>query len=267
MSEGSDNGYLLSNDLLPAQSRLKILADIFDPWTFSHVRNLGIGPGWRCWEVGAGGATVTRWLSEQVGDKGKVVATDIDVSWVKNALGSNVEILQHDAALDPPPNFSFDIVHCRLLLVHVKERDRALANMVSALRPGGWILVEEADPALQPLSCINPVLDEEILANAIRLGFRTLMTRRGVDLEYGRKLPRLLREAGLIDIGADAYFPVANDKCSTLELVTIQMIKDQLIAAGLFSESEINQHVENVGSGILDLTQPPLISAWGRKLQ
>ncbi|GHB52269.1 hypothetical protein GCM10010377_49250 [Streptomyces viridiviolaceus] len=28
-----------------------------------------------------------------------------------------------------------------------------LTNMVQALRPGGWLLLEDADPRLQPLSC------------------------------------------------------------------------------------------------------------------
>jgi hypothetical protein len=35
----------------------------------------------------------------------------------------------------------------------VADRDRALRSMISALRPGGWLLVEDADPALQPLIC------------------------------------------------------------------------------------------------------------------
>jgi SAM-dependent methyltransferase len=39
----------------------------------------------------------------------------------------------------------FDLVHARLVLVHVPDRAAALATMVAALRPGGWLLVEDAD--------------------------------------------------------------------------------------------------------------------------
>jgi hypothetical protein len=44
-------------------------------------------------------------------------------------------------------------VHARLVLAHVGRHAQALAAMVTAIRPGGWLLVEEADPGLQPLVC------------------------------------------------------------------------------------------------------------------
>src|ERR1039458_7122444 len=44
---------------------------------------------------------------------------------------------------------TFDLVHARLVLVHVPQRAQALAAMVAALKPGGWLLLEEADPGLQ----------------------------------------------------------------------------------------------------------------------
>ncbi|MFL6146201.1 MAG: class I SAM-dependent methyltransferase [Pseudonocardiaceae bacterium] len=42
--------------------------------------------------------------------------------------------------VDPPPEGPFDLVHAHLLLVHVPQRDRALAAMTSVLRPeaGSW---------------------------------------------------------------------------------------------------------------------------------
>jgi hypothetical protein len=67
------------------------------------------------------------------------------------------------------------------------------------------LLVEEADPALQPLVCPDEYGPEQQLANQLKHGFRALMARRGVDLAYGRTLPRLLRDAGLVDVGADAF--------------------------------------------------------------
>ena len=62
-----------------------------------------------------------------------------------------VEVRAHDAAHDPPPGGQFDLVHARLVLVHIPDREKALASLVSVLRPGGWLFVEDADPALQPL--------------------------------------------------------------------------------------------------------------------
>lgn len=39
----------------------------------------------------------------------------------------------------------FDLVHARALLCHLPEREQALDRMLGAVRPGGWILVEEPD--------------------------------------------------------------------------------------------------------------------------
>jgi SAM-dependent methyltransferase len=65
------------------------------------------------------------------------------------------EVRRHDVAGEPPHPGTFDVVHARLVLVHVPDRARALATMVAALRPGGWLLVEDADTELQPLVCLN----------------------------------------------------------------------------------------------------------------
>ena len=100
--------------------------------------------------------------------------------------------------------------------------------MVAALRPGGVLLVEDADPALQPLSCLEETGPEQVLANRLRRGFRTLLAERGVDLAYGRSLPRRLRRRPGRR-AADAAFPVAHPACNYLEVATINLIRDQLL--------------------------------------
>ena len=177
----SDDGYLLDNRTTEAGTRLNALSAIFDQWTFDHIDRTGIGPGWRCWEVGAGGPSVTRFLASRVGESGRVLATDIDLSWAAAAAGPQVELRRHDLSLDPTPDESFNLVHARLVLVHLPDRERALASLVGALRPGGWLVIEDADPALQPLSCLDPMSPGEELANRLRTGFRALMAERGVE--------------------------------------------------------------------------------------
>ncbi|HEX3903359.1 MAG TPA: methyltransferase domain-containing protein [Polyangia bacterium] len=257
--------YLLDNRVVEAGDRIAALSALFDPVTFRHVDALGIAPGWRCWEVGAGGPSVPRGLGERVGPAGRVLATDIEISPALAAAGAPIEVRRHDVARDPPPEGPFDLVHARLVLVHLPDRERALQSMLGALRPGGWLLVEDADPALQPLSVIDPVSAEAVLANRLRAGFRTLLAERGVDLGYGRTLPRLLRAGGLLDVAADAYFPVALPACAPLEIATVELLRAQLIAKGLATDEEIERHLGNVAAGRLDLAQPPMISAWGRR--
>ncbi len=259
------DGYLLDNRQNEAGRRFDALSALFDPTTFRHIEDLGIGLGWRCWEVGAGGTSVISWLAKKVGPTGKVVATDIDTSWAESAARPPIEVRTHDVGAEEPPGEDFDLVHARLVLVHVPDRERALRSMIKALRPGGRLLVEDADPALQPLSSPDEHGPAQELANRLRTGFRTLLAERGADLSYGRRLPRLLREAGLERVEADAYFPIASPACAALESATVSQIRERLVSAGLAANDEIDRHLCNVASGTMDLATAPMISAWGRK--
>jgi len=262
---GFVNRYLLDNDRPEAGARFEALAELYDPWTFRHLDGLGLGEGWRCWEVGAGGPSVPRGLADRVGASGRVLATDIDVSWTTPVAGGVLEVSRHDVTRDPPPAETFDLVHARLLLVHLADREVALRSMVDALRPGGWLVIEDADTALQPLICPDEYGPEQELANRLRRAFRTLLSGRGADLAYGRKLPRLLRSAGLSDVRAEAYFPITAPACQILEAATVRHVREELLTAGLATTEEIETHLTNVAAGGLDLTIAPMITAWGRK--
>lgn len=259
------SGYLFDNQRLEAGERFAALAALFDAWTFAHLDALGLGEGWRCWEVGAGGMSVLRGLVDRVGTGGRVLATDIDVSWIESAGGGVLEVRRHDVVADPSPSETFDLVHARLVLVHLPDRVRALQVMVDALRPGGWLVIEDADPGLQPLACPDERGPAEELANRMRAAVRTLMAERGAELTYGRTLPRLLRAAGLEDVGAEGYFPIASRACAVLEAASVRHARDQLLGAGLATEEEIQRHLGNLNRGDVDLMFAPMITTWGRK--
>jgi SAM-dependent methyltransferase len=259
-----DDGYLLVNQRAEAGQRFEALAELFDASTFRHLTAVGLAPGWRVWEVGAGGPSVPTWLAGRVGTTGRVLATDIDTRWLEGTPG--VEVVRHDVAAEPPPEGPFDLVHVRLLLVHLPDRDTALARMAGAVRPGGWLVVEDADPALQPRVCLENSGPAEELANRLKSGFRRLLADRGVDLAFGRTLPRRLREAGLVDVAADAYFPITGPACTELERASVEHIRDQLVDHGLATAVEIDQHLAAVADGTLDLATSPMITAWGRRV-
>ena len=258
-----DKGYLLDNQQSEAGRRFNALATLLDPVTFRHFETVGVAPGWHCWEVGAGGATVPGWLAARVGPSGRVLATDIDTAWMDDASG--FEVRRHDVGVDPPPAGPFDLVHARLVLVHVPQRAAALQAMVDSLRPGGWLVIEDADPALQPLICPDESGPAQQLANRLRQGFRALMAERGADLAFGRTLPRILREGGLQEVEADAFFPITSPACTALEAATVEQIRARLVSAGIATDADIDEHLANVATGQMDLATAPLISAWGRK--
>ncbi|MFG3289152.1 class I SAM-dependent methyltransferase [Streptomyces sp. NPDC048179] len=261
-----NTGYLLDNARPEAGTRFDALSELFDPDTFRRLDVLGVTQGWRCWEVGAGGPTVATWLADRVGPTGRVLATDIDTSWISAAEGGVLEVRRHDVGHDEPPEGEgFDLVHARFVLVHVPERDRALRVMADSLRPGGLLVVEDIDPALQPLVCPDEYGPEQALANKIWAAFHSVMASRGADLSYGRKLPRLLRAAGLTGIHADARFPVSAPAAADLQDATVRHVREAVVDAGLATDEEIDRHLADIASARLDLATSTVISAWGRR--
>jgi SAM-dependent methyltransferase len=255
-------GYLLDNQQPEAGTRFELLDRMFNVATFRRIEATGITAGWRCWEVGAGGPGIPTWLARRAGPDGEVLATDIDISWLH---GDGFDVRRHDVAADPAPGVGFDLVHARAVLTHVPGRDQALAKMVAALRPGGWLVLEDVDPGLQPLSCPDEHTSEHRRANRLRQGFRTLLTRRGADVAYGRTLPRRLSEAGLTEVEAEAYFPLSSPDCAALETATIRLIRDDLVAAGLATAEEVDGHLRYIATDPGQFATSAMVTAWGRK--
>ena len=174
------------------------------------------------------------------------------------------EVRRHDVGSEPPPAGLFDLVHARLVLVHVARREQALAAMVAAVRPGGWLLLEEADPALQPLVCPDEFGAEQELANKIKHGFRDCsQSAASTSPTAGRYHGSCGRQA--CGRAVRRILPDGRPACTELERATVEQVRDALIAAGIATEAELERHLLNVGTGRLDLATSPMVSAWGRK--
>ena len=231
----------------------------------------GVAEEWCCWEVGAGGSSVASWLAARVGPSGRVLATDIDTTWLTadawpgRNVPQGVAVVRHDVTVDPLPDGQFDLVHARLVLVHLPDRAEVAAALAGLLVPGGWLVIEDADPRLQPLACIDEFGPDQVLANKVRAGFRSLLAERGVDLAFGRTVPRLLRSLGLTDVVAEAQFPVTSPASSLLERATVEQTRTGLVGAGLVTDDEVERHLANLADGRLDVTTAPMVSARGRR--
>ena len=65
------------------------------------ARARGVGPGWRCLEVGAGAGSIAGWLADRVGPSGQVIATDLDTRFLEQQARPNLEVRRHDVVRDP----------------------------------------------------------------------------------------------------------------------------------------------------------------------
>jgi SAM-dependent methyltransferase len=149
-TESSSVPDALDNAAREVPGRFAALSAVFDPGTIRHLEACGVRRGWHCLEVGGGSGTIARWLADRVGSAGLVLATDIDPRHLESLKLPNLEVLRHDVATDPLPEAAFDLVHARLVLMHLSARETALARMISALKRGGWLVSEEYDSLSMP---------------------------------------------------------------------------------------------------------------------
>lgn len=170
---------------------LSLLEELFDPPTVERLESVGVAAGWHALEVGAGRGSIAAWLAGRLGGEGRVVATDLDTTLLEQLAAPGVEVLRHDVLADDFPEGSFDLVHCRALLVHLGEPERAVARMAGWLKPGGVLVAEE------PWTDVAGLAPDATAARAAgALG--------QIDGAFARRLPQVLREAGLERVRAEA---------------------------------------------------------------
>jgi 2-polyprenyl-3-methyl-5-hydroxy-6-metoxy-1,4-benzoquinol methylase len=110
-----------STEFEAERRRLSILERLFDSVTRDALTRLGVGEGWRCCEIGAGGGTITRWLAQAVGPIGRVVAVDLDTRFLTAIDQANVEVIKADILSDTSIGHSFDLVFTRFVLLHLRS--------------------------------------------------------------------------------------------------------------------------------------------------
>src|SRR5215831_15233185 len=143
--------YLFDNAAEPeARARMTALAAQHNDATFRYMEKCGIALGWNCLEIGAGDGSVARWMAARVGPAGFVLATDIYPRFVLHKGPANMEVRVHDIVTAGLPEGVYDLIHARLVLVWLPARLTVLDKLVKALRPGGWLLIEDYDTQLVP---------------------------------------------------------------------------------------------------------------------
>ncbi|MFB7620317.1 class I SAM-dependent methyltransferase [Kitasatospora sp. NPDC056181] len=228
----TDTHYAFDNRADEAVDQLQVLESCLDPITASHLERLGVPVGAHCWEVGAGAGSIARLLARLVGPTGSVTATDLDPTRLAGSTG-NLVVRRHDVRHEQPPGGPFDLVHARLLLLHLPERREVLATLAGALRPGGLLLIEEFDRS--PLSVLTPVdpSERELFSRVIDTVLAVLGDR-GADLDWGRQVHGAMTDLGLTDVHttvrAESW---SHDGGARLHDINSRQLQEPLLAAGI----------------------------------
>jgi ubiquinone/menaquinone biosynthesis C-methylase UbiE len=266
------SSYIFDNVGQPTGQRFTSLETLYDPWTIRHLEACGIGTGWQCWEAGGGGGSIAAWLAERCSPTGHVLVTDIDprfLAVLATLDQSAIEIQRHNIGTDPLPAQTFDLIHARLVLIHVPAREQALQRLVTALKPGGWLVIEDFDRTFLDFSYPTNNADQAALYLKMQAALGQLMEARGVDPTWGRSLYRRLRALGLVNLSMEGYVAVREGKSPGAQLTRagFEQIRDEAINAGFITNEEVEQVLILLDDPDFAFGAPILFTACGRRPQ
>jgi SAM-dependent methyltransferase len=247
-----------------AATRFAALSALFDTESRRHLLARGLAPGWHCLEVGGGGGSIASWLGERVGGAGRVLVTDIDTRFLEALKRPNLEVVRHDVTRDRLPEAAFDLVHTRMVLIHLPERDDVLRRLAAALKPGGWLVCEEFDGGSSPP---DPAVSPGEVVLKTHEAMRRLNEERGVDGRYGRLLFGRLRALGLADVGADAQMSMVRpeSQIATLLRASYERRRGAMVDAGYITDEEFDRDLGRMEADDFMMPSPIMWTAWGRR--
>jgi SAM-dependent methyltransferase len=237
--------YAFQNVRPVQRDRLRALEALLDPGTVRQLDSLGVGPGWRCLEVGAGGGSIAAWLCDRVAAEGAVVATDLDTTVLLELSRPNLEIRVHDVLKDELPQEEFDLVHLRLLLAWLSEPRTALERLTAALRPGGWLLAEEMDFSSVAADPRVGAAAQDGFGRVVKAHEAVLAEQHTFDPHYGRRVAGDLADAGLEDVASEGRVSMwrGGEAGGTVWRLTFTQLREPMLASGLVTPAEIDEAI------------------------
>ena len=249
--------------------RFSCLDALYNFRTFRFLETAGVGPGWRCLEVGGGSGSVAAWLAERAGPSGHVLVTDIEPRFIERSnrpWPANLEVRRHDISTDPLPETAFDLILARLVLAHVPRREEALAKLVAALKPRGWLVIEEFNGRLIDRTIPTEGRGDTERFTRMARALWHLLDERGFDTHWPGSLHGRLKAAGLVEVGMEGNLAVreGGSPGTSLEAANIVQVRNEAVAKGLITDAEIDAVLARLNAPDFAVFSPVMFTAWGR---
>jgi ubiquinone/menaquinone biosynthesis C-methylase UbiE len=255
------SSYVYDQGWSDERARLAGIEALWDAGTRDLLIRHGARPGANALEVGAGGGSMVEWLAGQVGPTGHVLATDLDTRFVDPLASDVVEVRCADIVEDDLPENAFDVAHTRLVLEHLAGRDRALDRLVRALKPGGWLVVEDYDWrsfGFQPEAELEMRVTDAILG---------LMTQAGFDQTYGRRVVTDLAARDLEAVTGEGRSLVIDRTHPGYAFfaLSFEQLAPATVQAGMLTDAEVTAMRASLKTGKYRAFTPTMVAAIGRK--
>jgi SAM-dependent methyltransferase len=252
----------------------RLLAQVqpYEPMARALIDRIGVKSGWRAADIGCGPIGILNLLSDAVGSQGQVFGVEREARFATMARDEaarrslrNVTIVEADGFATGIAKNSLDLVHERLVLMHVPNREDFIAEMLTLLRPGGTIALEDVDNTSWLCHPMHPSW------TALFDAFHATFHKSGGDGFLGRRLPALLRGAGVRDVQTKVHTDVLEigDYRRTHLLSLVDSIRGKIVEVGVLADSEIERHRQALAAHLADpattVIEKLLVQSWGTK--
>lgn len=229
--------------------RLRMQSDLFRGDAESMLERIGVGLGWRCLDLCCGVGGITDLLSGRVGPDGTVIGADSDAAklavardWAAANGLDNIRFEQADAFATGLPEASFDLVHSRFALSVIPNGLGIFDHMLTLVRPGGIVFVEEAN--VRTMECAPP---DPVWNRALEVAVDTFASV-GADVFLGPKLYAVFRAAGLTDLRVRPclHALTAGDPMMMHLPHTMEGMRDAILSTGELTAGELDHMVAHL---------------------
>ncbi len=195
--------YLLDQaDSERERERLSLLEKVYDPLATAWISEIGLTAGDKCLEIGFGKGSMLRWLASTICPEGTVVGIDIDPRFVDDIDNPIIEICRGNILEGGLESLGCDLAYARFLFEHLDDPQTGLKNLVSAVRPGGWVFVIATD--FSSFQASDSSHENAARFNETWTKQKTILEETNLmDCAFGPKVPGFFRELGLVDIRHD----------------------------------------------------------------
>ena len=228
------------------------LAETTQGMARSAFRRVGVQEGWHVIDCGCGPIGGLAVMAEMVGPAGRVVGVDFSEPAVQRARSvvaalqlGNVEVFAGDineldaAAVGGP----FDLAYTRFFLMHQPDPVRTLSQIARLLRPGGWVVTQEALRNPPPRS--HP--HHDALGAYWDLVYQLLERAAGVPNAAVDNLAESARAAGLEVVATDGSFATIGPELGfDLHAATLLAARERAIASGVADAQQIDTLVSDL---------------------
>lgn len=223
--------YVLDQGFARERERLSGMEALWDPGSQALLDDLGIGAGWKCLEIGAGGGSLVEWMA---GRGAHVTAVDIDTRFVEHLACDSIAVRCMDIREDELPQAEFDLVHSRLVLEHLTDRREILGRLASTLRPGGWIVIEDYDWSAFRFD------DDDEQFGKVTDAMLDFMAQAGFERNYGGRVVGDLADAGLTDVCGEGRVRIIDSGSPGFDFfrLTFESLRGGVVDAGLITAEE-----------------------------